>query len=320
MLVRWYQVGAFAPFFRAHAHIDTKRREPYLLEEPYKSIVRDVLRLRYSLLPVWYTAFREASVTGIPVLRPQFVMFPTDEPGFSVDDQYYIGSSGLLVKPVTAKDVRDASIYLADNQPYYDYFSNHLYRGGRKSIHVKADLHEIPLFIRGGSILSTRERPRRSSPLMKLDPFTIRIALDNAGSARGELYLDDGENYSHEEGNLVWREFSCSNNGKAGSLRITSTDLARARPAEAVDGVSLVQYNPANTYAQSITSVGVEKIVIVGLGVKPKSVKLEGHSKELQWEYASGVSSTGKKEGLATILTIKNPSVAIVSDWTIVVS
>jgi mannosyl-oligosaccharide alpha-1,3-glucosidase len=69
MLVRWYQVGAFAPFFRAHAHIDTKRREPYLYDDPYKSILRDILRLRYSLLPVWYTAFREASVRGIPVLR-----------------------------------------------------------------------------------------------------------------------------------------------------------------------------------------------------------------------------------------------------------
>lgn len=57
------------PFFRAHAHIDTKRREPYLLEEPYKSIVRDLIRLRYSLLPVWYTAFREAAVDGVPVLR-----------------------------------------------------------------------------------------------------------------------------------------------------------------------------------------------------------------------------------------------------------
>lgn len=69
MLTRWYQLGVFFPFFRAHAHIDTKRREPYLLEEPYKSIVRDLLHLRYSLLPVWYTAFRETSVTGMPLLR-----------------------------------------------------------------------------------------------------------------------------------------------------------------------------------------------------------------------------------------------------------
>ena len=80
MLVRWYQVGAFAPFFRGHAHLDTKRREPYLLEEPYKSIVRDIIRLRYSLLPVWYTAFRFASVSGVPVLRYVLLCYSNTAP------------------------------------------------------------------------------------------------------------------------------------------------------------------------------------------------------------------------------------------------
>jgi hypothetical protein len=69
MLVRWYQVGIFSPFFRAHAHIDTKRREPFLFDQPYKGMVRDLMRLRYTLLPMWYTAFRETTVSGIPILR-----------------------------------------------------------------------------------------------------------------------------------------------------------------------------------------------------------------------------------------------------------
>ena len=69
MLVRWYQVGAFNPFFRAHAHIDTKRREPYLLDEPYRGMLKDILRLRYAQLPVWYTAFHHSAVTGVPILR-----------------------------------------------------------------------------------------------------------------------------------------------------------------------------------------------------------------------------------------------------------
>lgn len=30
LLLRWYQVGAYYPFFRGHAHHDTKRREPWL--------------------------------------------------------------------------------------------------------------------------------------------------------------------------------------------------------------------------------------------------------------------------------------------------
>ena len=43
-------------------------------------------------------------------------MFPKDQVGFDIDDQYYIGSSGLLVKPVTEKDVTETTVYLAESQ------------------------------------------------------------------------------------------------------------------------------------------------------------------------------------------------------------
>ena len=78
MLVRWYQVGIFAPFFRAHAHIDTKRREPFLLDQPYKGLIKDLLRLRYTFLPMWYTAFRETTVTGMPILRYEPTLLLSD--------------------------------------------------------------------------------------------------------------------------------------------------------------------------------------------------------------------------------------------------
>jgi len=34
LLIRWYQAGSFQPFFRAHAHIETKRREPWVFGIP----------------------------------------------------------------------------------------------------------------------------------------------------------------------------------------------------------------------------------------------------------------------------------------------
>lgn len=69
MMTRWHQVGTFSPFFRAHGHIDTKRREVYLYDQPYQGIMRDAIRLRYSLLPVLYTAFYENTLSGVPTLR-----------------------------------------------------------------------------------------------------------------------------------------------------------------------------------------------------------------------------------------------------------
>ncbi|KAJ7800000.1 glycoside hydrolase family 31 protein [Mycena olivaceomarginata] len=311
MLIRWYQVGIFNPFLRAHAHIDTKRREPFLLEQPYKGIVKDILRLRYTMLPVWYTAFRETSVTGVPVLRPHYVVFPKDPKGFAVDDQYFIGASGILVKPITTKGATETTVYLAEDEVYYDYFSHH-----GKEISVKAELHQVPVFVRGGSIVPTRERPRRSSPLMKLDPFTLRVALSKAGSARGELYLDDGVTYSHEKGQFVWREFTAQTAKK--TVRITTKDLGAEKKEEAVDGVALASYNPTNVYAETIKDVRVEKIVVEGLSGKPASVKVEG-GKELVWEYAPGIAAGGKGEGVAGVLTIKDPKVLVVKDWTIVI-
>ncbi|KAG0381051.1 hypothetical protein BGX24_000029 [Mortierella sp. AD032] len=46
LLTRWYQAGAFYPFFRAHAHLDSKRREPWLFGEPYTSQIRAAIRTR----------------------------------------------------------------------------------------------------------------------------------------------------------------------------------------------------------------------------------------------------------------------------------
>ncbi|KAJ7736818.1 glycoside hydrolase family 31 protein [Mycena metata] len=318
MLVRWYQVGIFNPFLRAHAHIDTKRREPFLQEEPYKGMIKDILRLRYTMLPVWYTAFRETSVTGVPVLRPHYVVFPKDPKGFAVDDQYFIGSSGILVKPITTKGATETTVYLAEDEVYYDYFSHHVYRGASKGkdITVHAELHEIPVFVRGGSIVPTRERPRRSSPLMKLDPFTLRVALGKTGSARGELYLDDGVSYSHEKGQFVWREFSAETAKKV--VRLTTKNLGLERVGEAVDGVALASYNPGNEFAKTIGEVRVEKVVVLGLASKPTSVKVEGGN-ELVWEYTPGVAAGGKGEGVASVLTIKDPKVLIVKDWAIVI-
>ncbi len=57
-LCRWYQLGAYSPFFRGHAHLETLRREPWLFGEDTTRRVREAVRERYSLLPYLYTLFR----------------------------------------------------------------------------------------------------------------------------------------------------------------------------------------------------------------------------------------------------------------------
>ena len=72
LMVRWYQVGSLQPFFRAHAHIETKRREPWLFGEPYTALFREAVERRYRLLPYIYTLFQESNQSGNPVMRYVF--------------------------------------------------------------------------------------------------------------------------------------------------------------------------------------------------------------------------------------------------------
>ena len=242
-------------------------------------------------------------------------MFPKDKKGFDIDDQYYIGS-GLLVKPVTEEGATEASVYLAEDQVYYDYFTHRVHRGAAagKSVTVPAALHQVPLLVRGGTILPTRERPRRASSLMKYDPFTLRVALDKSGQARGELYLDDGVSYNYQRGEFVWREFVAEQPSKKGVvMKISSRDLGSRNVAESALGISASRYDSENAYAKEVAEVRVEKVVVLGLGKKPGSVKVEESGEVLGWEYEAA------KEGAASVLTIKDPKVLVGKDWVLVV-
>jgi mannosyl-oligosaccharide alpha-1,3-glucosidase len=326
MLVRWYQSGIFMPFFRAHAHIDTKRREPYLLEEPLRSAVRDLIKLRYKHLPLWYTAFKESAATGQPVIRPQYMMFPADAKGFAVDDQYYIGDSGLLVKPPVSEKGTSVDIYLAEDQPYYHYFTHDIYYGSANGKHVTvaAPLDEtVPLLHRGGSIMPLRERVRRSAELGWRDPVTLIIALNKPTSSSGDseratgvLYLDDGQTFDFEKGSFIWRRFTWTS--KADGSHVLSSEDESARRSS--DKTSILPASGSkNTFAQAIKDVRVERVVVLGLDKEPKSIKAGGKSVDFSW--SAGTSAAGSKLSLtaakASELIIRDPKVLISEDFSV---
>ena len=185
---------------------------------------------------------------------------------------------------------------------------------------VPADLHQLPLLVRGGSIIPTRDRPRRASSLMHRDPFTLRIALDGSLTARGEIYLDDGVTYAYKEGHLTWRGLAVEKVSKGAELRLSNTDRAAATPNSAVEGTAITEFRPENPFQSGLASVRVERVIVLGLPGQPKRVAVEG-GRELEWEYVPGVTAA-KKRGdsdgsVASVLTVKDPGVGVGTDWAI---
>lgn len=61
-VVRTYQIGSLYPFFRAHAHHESKRREPWTFAPEICDLIRTSIQLRYTLLPYIYSAFYQSHI------------------------------------------------------------------------------------------------------------------------------------------------------------------------------------------------------------------------------------------------------------------
>ena len=149
LLARWTQVGALTPFFRNHSALGTAQQEPWAFGEPYESICRRWIELRYELLPYLYTAAWQAAQSGLPMMRPLALAFPEDVRTYSLDDQFLLGrrTAGRAGGP--ARRSARGGVYLPGG-PWYDFWT-----GEQPSGEVEADapLERMPLYVRAGSVL-----------------------------------------------------------------------------------------------------------------------------------------------------------------------
>ena len=217
LLVRWYQAAALTPFFRGHAHLETKRREPWLFGDDNTALIRDAIRLRYSLLPFIYTVFAQSADTGLPVMRPLWYEWPHDAGLVTLDDQFMLGRE-IMVAPIVEEGQTARQVVMPGAEPFYDVVTGQCWGGGQ-TITIKAPLSKIPAYQRGGTIVARRFRPRRSSVATVLDPITLVVALDRAGSAKGDVYLDDGASFNFKKGARCHTAFSYADG------KLTSTVL-----------------------------------------------------------------------------------------------
>jgi alpha-glucosidase len=72
------QLGAFTPFFRGHTIINTRDQEPWAFGDEVEGWVKEVVDLRYELLPFFYNEFYNATQTGIPIVHSMFLNYQND--------------------------------------------------------------------------------------------------------------------------------------------------------------------------------------------------------------------------------------------------
>jgi len=204
LFARWFQMAAFLPFFRTHCAVFAPRREPWVFGEPTTSIIRGALKLRYRLLPYFYTLAWAASQKGAPLVRPLFWLDESDSSLRSVDDQFLLGDA-LLVAPVVQQGAKTRRVVLPKGR--WARFSISDFRfsispgeevvrgmGGRDEVlegpgevEVPVTMEEVPVFVREGSVIPMREEGK-----VVLHAWPGR---DGEVRARGTLYSDSGDGF-----------------------------------------------------------------------------------------------------------------------------
>ena len=170
--------------------------------------LRNLLRLRYQLLPYTYSLWRSGTYqTGAPFMRALWMDFPDDANVANISDEYMYGPA-FLVAPVTEQGATNRQVYLPAGCDWYNYWTNEKLRGGQ-IVTAAAPIDTIPIFVHAGSIV-----PLGSPVLDAEQPQAIASVRVYPGSdADFTLFRDDGKTYAYESGKdsitrLHWDEGS----------------------------------------------------------------------------------------------------------------
>ncbi|KAI1322869.1 glycoside hydrolase family 31 protein [Xylariaceae sp. FL0255] len=218
MCARWAMLGAFQPFYRNHANNASPDQEYYLWAS-VTAAAQKAIDARYRLLDYFYTAMYRASQAGDPVVNPLFYIYPSDTATFGIQTQWFYGDA-VLVSPVIEDEATSVTFYLPDDI-FYDFWTLEPVRGNASNVTVdNLDWTDIPVHIRGGTIIPFRSASANTTNEVRRNNFTIVVAPGTDGTAMGSLYLDDGDSLDvgsqFSDISFSWDGTTLSSNGTFG--------------------------------------------------------------------------------------------------------
>ena len=113
------------------------------------AIWRFYARLHARLADYSFAQAKVAHQTGMPIVRPLFLVEPAAPAAWSNWWTYLYGAD-ILVSPIWQRNQRAQEVYLPTGQKWRDVWTGQIFDGGQ-TIKVNAELHQLPLFVRVGS-------------------------------------------------------------------------------------------------------------------------------------------------------------------------
>ena len=181
LVAEWTALGVYFPFVRNHNTKGTVAQEPWAFTPEVLDACRTAINRRYRLMPYIYTLFREASTTGMPVMRPLFMADSKDLNLRSEDRSFLLGGD-LMIRPQWAE-------HTAMPQQEWQCLE----------LEETADSYQCELRQRPGSVIPLANLAQ-STATLRTDSLTLLVCVDGEGKAVGQLYEDEGDGFGYREG------------------------------------------------------------------------------------------------------------------------
>jgi alpha-glucosidase len=182
LLAQWTALGVYFPFVRNHNTKGTISQEPWAFDDKVLDVCRTAINRRYVLMPYIYTCFREASIDGMPVMRPLFMSNPKDLSLRNEDRAFLLGGD-LMIRPQWTTEVAQP-----DGGSWKPF-----------TLEANTDSYQAELRQRPGSIIPLANLAQ-STAEMRTDSLTLLVCVDANGEAVGQLYEDDGDGFDYKKG------------------------------------------------------------------------------------------------------------------------
>ena len=199
LALRWLEFGLLTPLMRNHSAVGTRMQEYYRFPEVLPA-VRNMIRLRYALLPYLYSEFMKAALENTSYFRPLAFDYPDDPDAREVEDQLLLGE-GLMAAPVYVQNAHGRHVYLPEPMKLLrlravDDYDEEILPAGHH--YIRCALDEMLLFLRPGHIVPVAQ-PANSTSELDDASLTLWSFLPDGESAEYRMYRDDGVTTEYEK-------------------------------------------------------------------------------------------------------------------------
>ena len=199
LALRWLEFGLLTPLMRNHSAVGTRMQEYYRFPEVLPA-VRNMIRLRYALLPYLYSEFMKAALENTSYFRPLAFDYPDDPDAREVEDQLLLGE-GLMAAPVYIQNAHGRHVYLPEPMKLLrlravDDYDEEILPAGHH--YIRCALDEVLLFLRPGHIVPVAQPANNTSELDDAS-LTLWSFLPDGESAEYRMCRDDGVTTEYEK-------------------------------------------------------------------------------------------------------------------------